>query len=279
MRRVISAPSLTDLGPPPAVVSRPLSATLSGAEGRAIGDAAAMAQAVASRKLFVNSLPGNAALMAHGPQSTPRASVRTCAVVLPKMSLSEVAPVVTEFSKDLGGVAKSVEDEVVVESGLHVVGVAAGGCVQRFGIASKLAPSLVDGDQTNLSTENELALAMCMATPFEGEEDGLHEEIQRSLDDMALQNEVLIELEYALDSLTNVSLSDTEGQALSRLRTVGNRRRRRPIHFGGGIAKSADTSSVGNGRGKENKDAHGNIVATSGLDGLLRKAVAPRQST
>ncbi|CAD7700368.1 unnamed protein product [Ostreobium quekettii] len=278
MRKVVSAPCLLELGAQAAAPQRPLAASLGGAEGRGMGDAGGVGQMAGARKTSLSPLPGNSMLMPHAPQSATRPSVRTCAAAVPPVALPDVTPVVREISMDLEGMAKSVEEEVVVESGLHVVGIAAGGCVQHFGVASKLAPALVDAGAIGNTSEEDLGMAMCMATPFEGEGGGLDEEVQRSLDDLALQNEIRFELEYALDSLAHMSLSDSEDRNQLRLRTNRNRRRRRPIRFGGVMTRGTRSAADSTSAAKENCDVQGNIVSTGGLHGLLKQAVAPQQS-
>lgn len=264
MKKVHSAPSLTDLSATSGAVARPVAARIGllNAECRFIGDGGWKSQSGGPRAASVSPLPG----ISRASQTTTRPCVRTSAVALP-----DVAPVMSEISKDLGGVAKSVEEEVVVESGLHVVGVAAGGCYERFGMPMKLAPSLVQEGQIASHSDDELELAVCMATPFEGGDDvGLGEQVQKSLDDLALKSEIHFEIECALDSLAEMTLSDSDERTLGYLRTARGRQYRRRTRAGRQGRKK--TQHPKEHDGKENI-VHGNVVSVGGLKGVLKKTL------
>jgi len=264
MKKVNSAPSLIDLVVSPGTTARPVVARMGtlGAENRTVGDGGLKGQTMGTRATSFSPLAG----MAHLVHTTTRTSVRTSAVALP-----DVAPVVTELSRDLGGVAKSVEDEVMVESGLHVVGVAAGECYERFGIPVKLAPPLSQDGHAGSLSDDDLELAMCLATPFEGGEDmRLREQVQRSLDDLALRSEIQSEFELAVDSLAEMTLSDSdECRVQQRLRTSYRRRRRR-FQVGDQMVREALHSSKH--VGKENV-VQGNVISVGKLKSVLKKAL------
>lgn len=264
MKKVNSAPSLIDSVVAPGTAARPVAARMGtlGAESRTVGDGGLKGQTMGTRATSVSPLAG----MAHLVHTTNRTSVRTSAVAFP-----DVAPVVTELSRDLGGVAKSVEDEVVVESGLHVVGVSAGGCYERFGIPVKLAPPLSQDGHAGSLSDDDLELAMCMATPFEGGENmGLREQVQKSLDDLALRSEIQSEFELAVDSLAEMTLSDSdECTVQQRLRSAYRRRRR---HFQVGDQMVREAMHPSKHVGKENV-VRGNVVSVGKLKSVLKKAL------
>jgi len=78
----------------------------------------------------------------------------------------------------LNHIERSLENEVVVQSGTKTVGVAAEYCFAEFGVPHSYdAPDLVSGSEEDL-TETQRELAVCLATPFEGnpEEEGARKE-------------------------------------------------------------------------------------------------------
>lgn len=211
---------------------------------------------------------GHATFRARTPQAFNRPGIPTFALPLPDMSL-----VSAEFSQSLGKAAKTVEEELVVESGLHVVGVAAGGCYERFGVLSKVAPPLVQVHQNAEISDDAVDLAMCVTTPTEiGEGDGFQEEIQRSLEDLASGSEVRLQFECILDSLAEMALSESDEKVLQYARPSSNRRRRIYLRDN----KAEITSSPNNTDHYSQEQATmGNAVPINGCKANFQKVLPP----
>lgn len=203
MKKVKSAPCLMGMGATPAAVAsavrgHPGRLPSWGADGRP-----------ASEIALRNSEPPKwkSPIAAPGTLIAPHAlrkATATRAIGVP-VDIFTVA-------HDLNGVAKSLQEEMVVEAGLHVVGLEAGSCSQRFGTASQVAPPLADpkaGEVGIEEVEEVEELAMCLATPFnEGNERTLEEQLQTSLEDMAEKQEILFELECIADSLDERKIAE-----------------------------------------------------------------------
>lgn len=104
------------------------------------------------------------------------------------------------FHLGLDEVATEVEDEVVIESGLHVSGIAAASCYAKYGNpfthgAPPLDIDWVNDDEAlgpakgetgkNALTDEELDLAVCLATPMEPNDESADVRVRGILKDLA----------------------------------------------------------------------------------------------
>lgn len=96
--------------------------------------------------------------------------------------------------------ATDVEDEVVIESGLHVSGAAAASCYAKYGnpfthAAPPLGIDWVDDEEVlgpskgetlkEKMTDEETDLAVCLATPMELNDDSADVRVREKLKDLA----------------------------------------------------------------------------------------------
>lgn len=144
---------------------------------------------------------------------TPSISFRNrWAKASPNSCTPKVGIFLGELAENVARIAKYVEDEVVLESGLHVAGMDAGSCYEKFGLPSEVAPSLIGAPDSVeysslLDSDTTMELAMCLATPSEGPNDrGWEEEIRRSLNEVEQSTELQQEIEGAMGSLEELEL-------------------------------------------------------------------------
>lgn len=137
----------------------------------------------------------------HAPKLPRRRRVKTSAFPFDFLT--------AQIATQLGDVTQSVESEVVLESETNTVSLEAAYCFAQFGAPDSYdAPDLVNGSEDEL-TERERELAVCLATPFEG----------NPIEDMSpLQSNLLASFEEQLIS---------EEIERKRLKVLMNRRRKR----------------------------------------------------
>lgn len=117
-----------------------------------------------------------------------------------------------EIAENAARITKYLEDELVLESGLHVAGVDAGSCYEKFGLPSQVAPPLIGlpdsvDPSTLLDSDMTMELAICLATPSDSPNNrGLEEGIRRSLIDLEERSALQQEIEGVMGSLEELEL-------------------------------------------------------------------------
>eukprot|EP00803_Ostreobium_quekettii_P000579 evm.model.scf_964EXC.4 EVM.evm.TU.scf_964EXC.4 scf_964EXC:19106-20506(-) len=130
------------------------------------------------------------------------------------------AGAVEDLANDVNELTRHIEAEVVLESGLHVPGAAAGGCYERFGLPNEVAPPLLDplqgsgGGPTGPEPDDDaVELAVCLATPSDEEGRGqMREAVARALEDMERQGEIRDEIQNILNTMEELEMGSERGR-------------------------------------------------------------------
>lgn len=170
------------------------------------------------------------------------------------------AGAIEDVANEVRELTRNIEAEVVLESGLHVPGAAAGSCYERFGLPNEVAPPLAmplpGARATQPIQESDVAvdLAMCLATPSDDERGTLREAVTRALDDLARQGEIQVEIQNIMSSVEELEVGSQRDPGGP---SVPSRPTRRFNNSGNTVELDADSTE------SEGRSVEGNVVELS----------------